>query len=128
MRAIEAFVDALEVEVHAAPDQQISQTYPDARAQATSGKETGLVGYHVQVVVDNEHYVIVAHEVINLGHDRGQLASMVGQTKAAMGAECLELPAGSARSERRVLTRPRWRAVIDRCSPSANGCGSAYEG
>ena len=43
---------ALEVAVHAAPDKQISLTDPDARSMATSGKDTGLVGYNVQAVVD----------------------------------------------------------------------------
>ena len=70
---------ALEVEVHAAPDQQISLTDPDARAMATNGKGTGLVGYNVQVAVDAAHHLIVAHEVTNVGHDRGQLAAMAAR-------------------------------------------------
>ena len=82
---------ALEVKVHAAPDRQISLTDPDARAMATNGKGTGLVGYNVQVAVDTEHHLIVAHEVTNVGHDRGQLANMAGQAKAAMGADSLEV-------------------------------------
>jgi hypothetical protein len=39
---------ALEAEVHAAPDQQISLTDPDARSMATSGRGSGMVGYNVQ--------------------------------------------------------------------------------
>ncbi len=46
-----------------APDKQISLTDPDARSMATSGKDTGLVGYNVQAVVDAKHHLIVAHEV-----------------------------------------------------------------
>jgi len=57
--------------VHAAPDKQISLTDPDARSMATSGKDTGLVGYNVQAVVDAQHHLIVAHEVTNIGNDRG---------------------------------------------------------
>src|ERR1700687_5412712 len=34
-------------QVHAAPDQQVSLTDPDARSMATSGKGTGIVGYNV---------------------------------------------------------------------------------
>jgi transposase len=49
---------ALEVEVHAAPDQQISLTDPDARAMATSGKGTGMVGYNVQTAVDTMHHLL----------------------------------------------------------------------
>jgi transposase len=82
---------ALEVEVHAAPDQQISLTDPDARAMATNGKGTGLVGYNVQVAVDAEHHLIVAHEVTNVGHDRGQLANMAREAKAAMGSGPIEV-------------------------------------
>jgi len=37
----------LEVEMLAAPDQQISLTDPDARSMATSGRGTGMVGYNV---------------------------------------------------------------------------------
>ena len=82
---------ALEVEVHAAPDQQISLTDPDARAMATNGKGTGMVGYNVQTAVDPVHHLIVAHEVTNIGHDRGQLCNMAGQAKAEMGAEALDV-------------------------------------
>ncbi len=67
---------ALEAAVHAAPDKQISLTDPDARSMATSGKNTGLVGYNVQAVVDAEHHLIVAHAVTNIGNDRSQLSRM----------------------------------------------------
>ena len=50
---------ALEVAVHATPDKQISLTDPNARSMATTGKDTGLVGYNVQAVVDAEHHLIV---------------------------------------------------------------------
>jgi transposase len=82
---------ALEIEVHAAPDQQISLTDPDARAMATNGKGTGMVGYNVQTAVDTTHHLIVAHEVTNIGHDRGQLSRMAGQAKAEMGVEALDV-------------------------------------
>src|SRR5471030_2788480 len=82
---------ALEKEVHAAPDQQISLTDPDARAMATTGKGTGMVGYNVQTAVDTKHHLIVAHEVTNVGNDRGQLSNMASQAKDAMGVEALEV-------------------------------------
>ena len=70
---------ALRAAVHAAPDNQISLTDPDARSMATSGTDTGLVGYNVQVVVDAEHHLIVAHEVTNIGNDRSQLSMWQGR-------------------------------------------------
>jgi transposase len=82
---------ALEVEVHAAPDQQISLTDPDARAMATNGKGTGMVGYNVQTAVDTTHHLIVAHDVTNVGHDRGQLSGMAGLAKTEMGVEALDV-------------------------------------
>uniref|UniRef100_UPI003983344E IS1182 family transposase n=1 Tax=Phenylobacterium sp. TaxID=1871053 RepID=UPI003983344E len=82
---------ALEVQVHAAPDQQISLTDPDARAMATNGKGTGMVGYNVQTAVDAKHHLIVAHEVTNVGNDRAQLANMGAQAREAMGVESLDV-------------------------------------
>ncbi len=75
----------MEAAVKAAPDQQISLTDPDARSMASSGKGTGIVGDNVQTAVDAKHHLIVAHEVTNVGHDRGQLANMSRQAQQAMG-------------------------------------------
>jgi transposase len=77
----------MEQTVQAAPDQQVSLTDPDARSMATSGRGTGVVGYNVQIVVDAEHHLIVAHEVINQGHDRSQLAPMALKAQEATGCE-----------------------------------------
>ena len=77
----------MEQTVHDAPDQQVSLTDPDARSMATSGKGTATVGYNVQIAVDAEHHLIVAHEVINVGHDRAQLEPMARKAHDAMGCE-----------------------------------------
>jgi ElaB/YqjD/DUF883 family membrane-anchored ribosome-binding protein len=97
---------ALEVDVHAAPDQQISLTDPYCRAMATNGKGTGLVGYNVQVAVEAEHHLVVAHEVTNVGHDRAQLEPMARKAREAMGCEELT-------------------ALADRGTTTANRCWPA---
>ncbi len=78
---------AMERQVEESPDKQVSLTDPDARSMATSGKGTGIVGYNVQIAVDAEHHLIVAHEVTNVGADRSQLAAMGGKARDATGCE-----------------------------------------
>ncbi|MGY4310772.1 hypothetical protein ACVWW1_000075 [Bradyrhizobium sp. JR3.5] len=63
-------LDAINAEMMKSEDKQISLTDPDARSMATSGKDTGIVGYNVQIAVDTQHHLIVAHEVTNVGTDR----------------------------------------------------------
>jgi len=81
---------AIEKEMLASPDQQISLTDPDSRSMATSGRGSGVVGYNVQVAVDTEHHLIVTHEVTNTGSDRSQLATVAKQAKAVLGADHLD--------------------------------------
>ena len=84
---------ALDVQMLATPDQQISLTDPDARSMATSGRGSGVVGYNVQVAVDTKHHLIVTHEVTNVGNDRSQLAGVAKQTKDALETESLDVVA-----------------------------------
>ncbi len=81
----------LEVRMLAAPDQQISQTDPDARAMATAGRGKAVVGYNVQSAVDTKHHLIVAHEVTNIGSDRSQLSNIARQAKEAIGSDALNV-------------------------------------
>src|SRR5256714_1307592 len=74
----------------ASPDQQISLTDPDSRSMATSGRGSGVVGYNVQVAVDTDHHLIIAHEVTNTGSDRAQLANIASRAKGVLGVEKLE--------------------------------------
>ena len=61
---------ALLEELDRTGEDQISLTDPDSRSMATSGRGSGVVGYNVQVAVDTEHHLIVAHEVTNVVVDR----------------------------------------------------------
>jgi transposase len=81
---------AMEKMMLASPDQQISLTDPDSRSMATSGRGSGVVGYNVQVAVDTDHHLIIAHEVTNTGSDRAQLANIASQAKDVLGVEKLE--------------------------------------
>jgi hypothetical protein len=65
-------------------------TDPDSRSMATSGRGSGVVGYNVQVAVDTEHHLIIAHEVTNSGSDRAQLANIASQAKDVLGVNKLE--------------------------------------
>ena len=85
-----AKLEAIEKQVLATPDQQISLTDPDSRSMATSGRGSGVVGYNVQTAVDAENHLIVVHEVSNVGSDRSQLANMAEAAKEAIGTETLE--------------------------------------
>jgi transposase len=83
----------LEVRMLATPDQQLSQTDPDARAMGTTARGRGVVGYNVQSAVDAKHHIIVTHEVTNIGHDRTQLANMAEQAREAIDTKELAVVA-----------------------------------
>ena len=122
---------AIERQMLAAPDQQISLTDPDSRSMATSGRGSGVVGYNVQVAVDTEHHLIVAHEVTNVGNDTAHLSNIAGQTKAALGSRSLRSsPTVATLTARRSwpAIRPtspsRYRSRRDRARNRKAGLGS----
>jgi transposase len=85
-----ARLGAIRSEMMKSEDKQISLTDPDARSMATSGKDTGIVGYNVQAAVDTRNHLIVAHEVTNVGTDRHQLSNIAEQARTEMGVETLD--------------------------------------
>ena len=85
-----AKLDAMEKQMLASPDEQISLTDPDSRSMATSGRGSGVVGYNVQVATETEHHLIIAHEVTNVGSDRSQLAKVAKAAKEVLQVDKLE--------------------------------------
>jgi transposase len=83
-------LDAIEKQMLASPDEQISLTDPDSRSMATSGRGSGVVGYNVQVATETEHHLIIAHEVTNVGSDRSQLAKTAKAAKEVLQVDELE--------------------------------------
>lgn len=76
---------AMGARLEASPGAQVSLADPDARAMSSHGKGTDVVGYNVQIAVDAEHHLILAHDVTNVGSDRAQLAPMGEKAREASG-------------------------------------------
>jgi transposase len=94
LAALHAYMAELKLvdeQVRASPDGQVSLTDPDARSMNARG--SGIVGYNVQVAVEAEHHLVVAHEVVATGSDRAQLSPMATAAKAAMEADAIEVVA-----------------------------------
>ena len=93
----------------ASPDQQISLTDPDSRKMATSGRGSGVVGYNVQVAVDTEHHLIVAHEERTTAQiGRNSRTSLVGRRKFSASTNSKPLPIGATTAARKSsrVTKP----------------------
>jgi hypothetical protein len=93
-----------------------------ARSMATSGRGSGVVGYNVQVAVDTEHHLIVAHEVTNDGSDRAQLANIACQAKAVLGVDELEAVADRGYySSEEILTCDKADITVTLPKPITSG-------
>ena len=83
---------ALKQELKESGAKQVSLTDPDARSMVMHHGSTE-VGYNVQTVVDEQHQLIVEHEVTNDPTDHAHLAEMALRAKATLGVEQLEVVA-----------------------------------
>ena len=83
---------ALHEGLKASGAKQVSLTDPDARAMVMHHGSTE-VGYNVQTVVDEQHQLIVEHEVTNDPTDHAHLAEMALRAKETLGVEQLEVVA-----------------------------------
>ncbi|GLC62429.1 hypothetical protein PLESTB_001898600 [Pleodorina starrii] len=113
-----------------APDGQISLTDPDARAMATSARNSGMVGYNVQTAVDTETHLIVAHEVTNRGHDRDLLVPMAKAAKDALHRDEMHVLADKGYfSGRQILAchKAGITTTIPRPETSGNRLKGMYE-
>jgi len=66
------------------PEMHVPQTDPGSRSTSSQAKETGVVGYNVQVAVDAKRHLMVTHEVTNLGSDDAQLSKMAEAAREAI--------------------------------------------
>jgi hypothetical protein len=113
---------AMEKLMLASADQQISLTDPDSRSMATSGRGSGVVGYNVQVAVDTDHHLIIAHEVTNTGSDRAQLANIASRAKDVLGVDKLEAVADRGYySGDEILSCDRAGIVVTLPKPMTSG-------
>ena len=73
-------------------EKHVSLTDPDARSMVMHHGSTE-VGYKVQTVVDEQHQLIVEHEVTNDPTDHAHLAEMAVRAKETLGVEQLSVVA-----------------------------------
>jgi transposase len=109
-------------------DTQLSRTDPDARRLTKNGKK--VTGYNVQVVVDDQHKLILTHAVTNAGNDFGQLAAMAQQAQQALadapptvlaGAETPPPPAPAAAPALEVVADAGYFTEADIAACEAQG-------
>jgi transposase len=101
-------MDHMREQLSRIPEGQLSLTDPDARSMISQAKGSGLVGYNVQTAVDTKHHLIVAHEVTNVGTDRGQLSAMALAAREAMSKKRLRVLA-----DRGYYNGPQIKACAD---------------
>ena len=120
-------MDAIREQLKSTPDEQISETDPDARSMISQAKGTGVVGYNVQAAVDAKHHLIVTHEVTNVGNDRAQLTKMATAAKDEMGKTRWR-PSPTAATSAAPRSRPALEAGITPLVPKPMTSNAKAEG
>jgi transposase len=77
-------LNELKQKVEDSPDKQISFTDPDSRSMRLGGSGS-MVGYNVQIAVEDTYHLIVSHEVTNAPTDSNQLYSIASKAQEAVG-------------------------------------------
>jgi transposase len=114
-------LNAIEVQLEATPDKQLSLTDPDARSMKSRG--AGIVGYNVQIAVDTKQHLIVAHEVTNASNDRAQLEHVSTQAKEAIATEELAVVADRgyySGEEIKACDDANIKVYLPKCETSGN--------
>jgi transposase len=73
---------------------QVTLTDPDTRLMREA-RGGSVVGYNVQIAVDDRHGLIAHHEVTQDATDQNQLAGVAQGAKQALGSEALQVAADS---------------------------------
>ena len=86
-----AQVEELLEQVQNSETGQISEVDKDARSLKKGGQQ--VVGYHLQISVDDKHHLIVDNETVKTGTDSEHLVSMAKQSKQSLGVDKLNVVA-----------------------------------
>jgi Transposase DDE domain len=83
---------------------QATLSDPDSRLMRAGGGGS-VVGYNVQIAVDDRHGLIAHHEVTQEVSDQNQLAAVAQGAKAALGCERLQAVADSGYADAEQIKR-----------------------
>ena len=105
---------------------QLSRTHADARLLSKNGQS--VAGYNVQIVVDAEHKLIVASEVVHDGNDTGQLHAMASAAKDSLGVASLTVAADAGYYNGETLKACEADAITPYVPEPERGGRAAAEG